>query len=301
MIDGDMLYDVEHALSMYATSFAILPAEGIYDSKILSHFSGIIQRSHVYVIGFTPDVKYVTSEQKENVIFISLKLGSENHTLKFKVSENIKLVKGDDQDYLVDEEGNKYVFNNNTLMRMLSNETNKMTFDVKYIGQAYGKDGKRNAIDRLLKHEKLQQIAVKGVPDGYQLSLLLLEVQPNTQLITMFNPFAEQEDDDNSRVKAGLDKLFETTEAEQISLYEAALIRYFYPPYNKEFKDSFPSTNLKILRDCYDKDFAAVIAEICIDDLPLQLYSEKTSPKNYHIAKFHLHNDDNRKAFFYGE
>lgn len=81
-------------------------------------------------------------------------------------------------------------------------------------------------------------------------------------------------------------------------MYEAALIRYFYPDFKKEFKDSFPSTNLKILRDCYEKDFSAVVAEICIDDLPFWLWSSAVEPKLYHIAKHDLHKNEDRRMFF---
>jgi hypothetical protein len=112
------------------------------------------------------------------------------------------------------------------------------------------------------------------------------------------NPYARNKDDDGTRIRSGLDKLFNTTEAERISLYEAALIRYFYPEFNKEFKDSFPSTNLKILQDCYKKDFSAVIAEICIDQLPFLLFSSEVKPSLYHIAKHDLHDDKSRRAFF---
>ena len=82
-------------------------------------------------------------------------------------------------------------------------------------------------------------------------------------MVTVFNHHAKNKDEDSSRIRSGIDKLYGTTEQERIALYEAALIRYFSPPFNKEFKNSFPSTNLKILQDCYEKDFAAVIAEIC--------------------------------------
>jgi hypothetical protein len=101
-----------------------------------------------------------------------------------------------------------------------------------------------------------------------------------------------------ARIKTGLEKLFNTTEEERVSLYEAALIRYFYPDFNKEFKDSFPSTNLKILRDCYEKDFSAVVAEICIDRLPFRLWSGRVDPKTYHIAIHDLHKSDERRMFF---
>jgi tRNA nucleotidyltransferase/poly(A) polymerase len=112
------------------------------------------------------------------------------------------------------------------------------------------------------------------------------------------NPFAKDTESGTTRIKQGLDKLFNTTEAERISLYEASLIRYFYPEFNKEFRDSFPSTNLKILQDCYEKDFAAVIAEICIDELPFYLWSASAKRSLHHIARHDLHKSRDRKMFF---
>lgn len=43
--------------------------------------------------------------------------------------------------------------------------TGKVYFDIQYIGQAYGKSGSRNALDRLRKHETVQKIALQGVPE----------------------------------------------------------------------------------------------------------------------------------------
>jgi len=179
-----------------------------------------------------------------------------------------------------------------------SAESGAIGFEVKYIGQAYGDAGSRNALDRLLKHETLQKIALRGAPAGHRITLLLLEIQPNNQLITMMIPYAQNTEDGPSRIAQGLDKLYNTSEAERISLYEAALIRYFYPDFNKEFKDSFPSTNLKILQDCYEKDFAAVVAEVCIDELPFRLWSSSVPSKLHHIAKHDLHRRDDRRIFF---
>jgi len=172
-----------------------------------------------------------------------------------------------------------------------------MPFEVLYIGQAYGEDGSRNALDRLKKHETLQKIAVQGVPESKVVSLLLLEIAPN-RIITAFYPKAQQQDQSSVRIGQGLDRLFGTSEAERVSLFEAALIRYFQPAFNKQLKDSFPSTNLKLLTDCYDKDFHSLVAEIVIDDLPFKMFSENVAKAQYHQARFELTNDADRKAFF---
>jgi len=83
-----------------------------------------------------------------------------------------------------------------------------------------------------------------------------------------------------------------------VTLYEPSLIRHFQPPFNKEFKESFPSTNLKVLADCYDKDFSTLISEICIDELPFKMTSDAVPPSQYHTAKFDLHEDEVRQIFF---
>jgi hypothetical protein len=183
-------------------------------------------------------------------------------------------------------------------MARLNSEKHVQDFEVLYIGQAFGEDGSRNAIDRLKKHETLQKIAVKGIPSNYNLYLFLLEILPANRLITMFNPWAKTKDNSGKRIDDGLDKLFNTNEAERTTLYEASLIRYFQPNFNKEFKNSFPSTNMKILSDCYAKDFSAIIAEIIFDGLPFRLYTNAVPPKDYHIAKHDLHTDAARQVFF---
>src|SRR3546814_14435504 len=107
-------------------------------------------------------------------------------------------------------------------------------------------------------------------------------------MITFMNPWAENKKDGSARISAGLDKLFGTSDAERVTLYEASLIRYFQPPFNKEFKESFPSTNLTVLADCYDKDFSALISSICIDALQFKMTSAVVRPSQSPIDHFNL-------------
>ena len=55
---------------------------------------------------------------------------------------------------------------------------------------------------------------------------------------------------------------------------------------------------MKVLSDCYYKDFSAVIAEICFDELPFTLFSDFAKHRDYHIAKHDLHSDEARRVFF---
>ncbi|MAM60680.1 MAG: hypothetical protein CMH11_04250 [Maritimibacter sp.] len=127
----------------------------------------------------------------------------------------------------------------------------------------------------------------------------MVELASN-QLITQLNPFADEQDEkiSDDRISKGLDQLFGMSMAERVSLYEAAMIRYFLPKYNIEFKKSFPSTNLKILNGVYDKDFSAVIAEYVMDESCIQLFSDNVEMTDAHIAHFDLHKTRDRHFFF---
>jgi hypothetical protein len=295
---GWAAYDVEHAIGMYATSYCTIPAEGIYDKDRLEPLRPVLEKCHIYLIGYTPKVDLVTAEQVQQALVLHFRVLGKSYSLSYDLPDGLSLSREGEDYVLLSTSGEKFWPDVLEIQSRLCAETNAIGFEVKYIGQAYGDAGSRNALDRLLKHETLQKIALKGAPAGHRISLLLLEIQPNNQLITMINPYAKNIADGPQRIRQGLDKLYNTSEAERISLYEAALIRYFYPDFNKEFKDSFPSTNLKILQDCYEKDFAAVIAEICIDELPYRLWSQSVPPKLFHIAKHHLHSVDDRRLFF---
>jgi hypothetical protein len=295
---GKAAFDVEHALSMYAYSYCTIPAGAIYDTEALAPVMGVIEKAHIYLIGYTPIIEFMGAEQRKNTLELKFLAQGIERVVSYSVPSGFSLKLDADHQYLENDTGEKIWPSDEDIQQRLSAEAKDIHFQVKYVGQAYGKNGERNALHRLLKHETLQKIALKGVPQGYKLTLLLLVVQPNNQVFTMLNPYAEHQDEGTARIESGIEKLFNTTEVERISLYEAALIRYFYPEFNKEFKDSFPSTNLKILNDCYAKDFSSVIAEICFDDLPFRLCSNSVAAELYHTAKFDLHEEENRRMFF---
>lgn len=86
---------------------------------------------------------------------------------------------------------------------------------------------------------------------------------------------------------------------QQISLAEAALIRYFQPKYNKIYKKKFPSRELKVLAQCYEYDFSALAVEINTDELCLTLYSDSVQPAMHHTANIDLVDHEERAGFFH--
>ena len=287
---------VENILGLYADSFVTMPAAGLYQPEMLKHYEHILERCHIYIVGYTPilDVKSFDAEGKHTKIGCSI--GGKVADFVFATPEGFERIIDDGELYFANAEGERLI-PDPVLFAIASGG---LPFEVRYVGQSFGKEGERSAVTRLLKHEKLQKIAILGAPKNYELTVLVLEVA-TPQLMTWFNPFAQDMNNQNAdtRLDMGISKLNGTTHIERINLFEASLIRYFQPHYNKVFKDSFPSSDHKILRDCYDKDFLALTTEICFDHFPWHLFSDKVEASPEHIASFDLAEDEDRKAFFF--
>lgn len=296
----NLLHNIEHTLNIYATGALYFQARELYNDQFLSEIISSEKSYHIYMIGYLPQVNIKNVHQRGSDLVFTLSHGQKIFNITYPLPHGFNLVKQDNGLYAANSEGNVIILNKDSILLRIHQEEFPLHFDVKYIGQSYGNEGSRSAIDRLVKHETLQKISLMGAPENHQLYILLFEIIADTRVILTINPHAQNEDD-GTRLKAGIDKLFGTTEHERISIYEAAMIRYFSPEYNIEFKNSFPSTNLKILQDCYDKDFAAVAAEISIDDLPFLLFSKFRPAKPDHIAHFNLHKEEDRRGFFFGK
>lgn len=291
-------FDVEHALGLYALSFYSLPAEAIYDEKLDDKLGEGLKDCHIYLIGIVPKIDLKDSRQEGQTLIFDFEVLGKEYSVKGPIPEGLTLKRDEDFFYLSDGSDKRFGPSDEQIFQAFQLQHGLLEFQVAYVGQAYGKDGSRNAIDRLRKHETLQKIALRGAPEGYRLQVLLVEVHPSNQMFTFFNPFAKDNSEGEERIRRGVDKLFGTNEHERITLYEASLISYFQPVYNKEFKNSFPSTNLKVLADCYDKDFSSVVAEFCFDEPPFLLCSEKVTAKPQHIVNIDLHEEADRKVFF---
>jgi hypothetical protein len=88
-------------------------------------------------------------------------------------------------------------------------------------------------------------------------------------------------------------------EQQKINFTEAALIRYFEPPYNKVYKDSFPNPAHVTYTECYDLDVNAVCIELqTFEKANFCLYSEKARAAPWHMQNFPLHSPQDRKSMF---
>lgn len=65
-------FDVEHALSMYATSYVQMPAWGIYEADVVAEFRSRIDTCHIYIIGTLPAVEMVDDRSEGGKLIIGL-------------------------------------------------------------------------------------------------------------------------------------------------------------------------------------------------------------------------------------
>lgn len=173
-------------------------------------------------------------------------------------------------------------------------------FEVLYVGQAYG-DGDRSAFERLQTHGTLQKILAEAQyssPDD-EVFLMMFEY-PYYRVISMIDgktSNVSSAETDCARFSSILQN--QLTERQQICLTEAALIRYFAPKYNAVYKESFPSDSHKILAQCYELDFTALVVEIDVEELNYRLWSERAKPSWHHIAQIELSSEEDRRGFFH--
>ncbi|GAL77110.1 hypothetical protein JCM19275_1402 [Nonlabens ulvanivorans] len=180
-----------------------------------------------------------------------------------------------------------------------------LDLEILYIGQSYGVDGARTAPDRLKSHSTLQGIystAIEKNPD-FEIWLMLASFeQLNIMMMDGRTKYTDEEIETDKERFIGLHNKLNyegINEQQKINFTEAALIRYFEPQYNIEYKNSFPNPAHKTYAECYELDINSVAIELeTIEKANFKLFSHKIKPNWLHIKTFMLHSKKDRKDMF---
>ena len=157
--------------------------------------------------------------------------------------------------------------------KVLFEECMACDFKVAYIGQSFGNNGERVAIDRLMSHSTLQNILAdcQSKKSEYNVRILLLQFEQDCHVEAI--PIE------------GINMLVSTppnlSEKQIINITEAVLINYFKPEYNKDFISSFPSKAHTSYSELYDFGYTELVL-----DLSYLFEAENVSP----ISLFTDHN-----------
>ncbi len=175
-----------------------------------------------------------------------------------------------------------------------------LDLEVMYVGQSYGTEGSRNAMERLQKHETLQGIYAAAMQNNPDQDIWLALMTFQRMLLASFDGITKKYETTMQEDDAHRERFFDKpiTMQQEVNFTEAALIKYFQPEYNVKYKETFPSPGHSSYSQCYDVDLNAVAVEIQSEDLNLNFWSPAIPSKSVHIASFPLHDAAMRRSMF---
>ena len=189
-----------------------------------------------------------------------------------------------------------------------------LDYEVLYIGQAFGADGKRTAIDRLGSHSTLQKIyseAMQRNPDS-EIWLMLgyfEELRFGAMNGNIIMPPGNEEENIKRFAHFMNPSSSKFSEDQKINFTEAALIQTFRPRYNKEFNGTFPNPNHSSYQECYELGVNGIVVELDTTNVARWLYSDhlKRRPEGqiglpyWQHGEFHFTTDKDRFKMFNNE
>ncbi|MCX6238059.1 MAG: hypothetical protein NTY07_10995 [Bacteroidia bacterium] len=176
-----------------------------------------------------------------------------------------------------------------------------LDYEILYIGQAFGSDGKRTAIDRLASHETVQKIYAQTLTDfpDSDIWVILTKFSKQTMLFTAGKDLIKVNDKDKEIEESKLKHVFDNngisiTDKQEINITEAALIKYFEPQYNILFKDNFPSSKHKSYSECYNLDVRAISIELDMSEMIRKIFTKKIERKANHLKIYEFKAEKDR-------
>ncbi|HEY0152958.1 MAG TPA: hypothetical protein VGB92_13230 [Longimicrobium sp.] len=175
-----------------------------------------------------------------------------------------------------------------------------LDLEVLYVGQAFGSGGERTAIDRLKGHSTLLGIYAEAATRSPDQEIWLVLLNFRYLLLGSFDGITKNhgvsDEEDNAHIK----RITSADLPEQlwINFTEAALIRYFDPPYNKMFRGTFPNPAHGSYHECYNLDLNLVSVAVETSEARTQLWSSAVPRAWLHLPVYPLHSAEERRSMF---
>ena len=173
-----------------------------------------------------------------------------------------------------------------------------LDLSVEYVGQAYGRDGSRDALDRLGSHETLQKILgeLNDRKPHRQAWVAVFRFDGHTAM-SAFGPWVGAASDEEAMANmVGVQSLI--LPGDQLTtLAEGSLIRYFRPPFNERYKDTFPAAEHSSYDIPYKLDVNAIGFEFETTGIGVRFKSDTVEPNWLHTGLFALSDPTVRRVF----
>lgn len=310
-------YLSEFSVNLCTSNWLLISADQLTSGGVMSpEEKAIADRSHIYVVCRRPSLRFDPStftysgEQAAGDLLYFVD-GSENRvpfSIKFPLLDGATGAALSPYPHrelrTYDSQGNNVrYFPANVLSIREGQHLDRpelANLEVLYVGQSFA-SGNRSAFERLQSHSTLQKILAEASYENPDSEIFVATfVYEPYRVLTLFDGKAKgviSDDRDTNRFFSILDRPLK--KSQQISLAEAALIRYFQPRYNKIYKTNFPSTKQKVLASCYELDFSGLTVEINTDELRFRLFSDSVEPAMHHISNIELFAHSDRAGFFF--
>ncbi|MDZ5608099.1 SEC-C domain-containing protein [Bacillus pseudomycoides] len=179
--------------------------------------------------------------------------------------------------------------------------TEPLKCEILYIGQSYGKKGNRDALIRLKSHETLQKVMadISFEDINSEIAITLWEFTP--LLLTSMdgrNDFLVTDTEDKKHFTKVLSPPPISIDNQIINVTEAALINYFKPKYNTNFKNNFPDVKHQGYTYYYSYDYNAIAVELDPSCLNIEIYSAHTKYSQFSPIEYLLNSEEKRKSMF---
>lgn len=251
---------------------------------------------HIYMVGKRPLMMFNSSTYDiENGIFkgtvrIAYNGSFTDVGIIIPMEETIIKVSFEKNDqYIIIEDLNSQIFKGHASLVLqgycAKNGLDSFVLDLEvlYIGRSFGHKTSRNVFDRLDRHETVQKIYSEASWDC-DIWMTAWKFTPNS--ITVFDP-----NDNSDALKNYINHLVESkknntqflqlADKQNIAVAEAALINYFKPQYNVNFKDNFPSPSHEY-KECYELNLDYVMVELDTSELGFRLWSPSVEVSKEH-------------------
>lgn len=302
-------YEIETSLNFYSKEIICIHTTDLYNKELTEQLKQF--NYHHYLIVKKPRILIKKIKRKRNNCIVFFKFLSKR-IIKYKVTINIpndeikKIENNKDSFILEGNESGQVIketaFNcfYETIAKNPLPKKKYLDCELLYVGQAYGTDGERTAIDRLLEHKTLQRILIEN-QNNQKEDIMIILMNFGTNLINNNNPF--NKDFPQFDLDASLKHIEDiqnnpVSDAQKTTIIEASIIRWFEPKYNKEYVENFPKPNQKSYSEGYDKDVNNFLCAIDTSTIGCRLFTKKRKSKEIHVIHLPLYKSDQRKDVF---
>lgn len=174
--------------------------------------------------------------------------------------------------------------------------------EVLYIGQAFGRSSIKTIDYRVSNHEKVQQIALEIIRSGSNEELLVigLKIKTNDIGTSFVTPKTKIERVTTSSLNEIVNKAKKRlTVGQEVTVFEASLIKYFQSSLNKEYKETFPSKDFPSYEELMNTDFDYSAMAIDTRPIGVRLYSNVVNERLYvHTNHYPLKTQTDKLSLF---